>query len=205
MKRTLLLILMLAAMPASAAAQRHGPPLYVGGGFGIGSIPYLFEAFCTAPKGDQGSGPDVWAGLRFGRLRVVGRGALIADIHERKACYDENGDFAEPADNEISRRYDHIRTTGTLLDMRLLYTASIDKLTASAGVHVGRVSERRSPYAGATVMLRFHFVGIAADYTLHRAKYRELLYSTATRSYTEIGNGTETAGGLFLKVYVESN
>jgi hypothetical protein len=199
----LLMVTLLLVLAAPPAAAQYGPPIYAGGGLGYGQFDYLFPPGCNAPRGHSGFGPDVWLGVRLRQFRVVARAGVVAEANDTKiSCVQDDppstGTF-------VSRNYETSGHSSTHIDLRGLYSKSFQKFNVAGGVFAGRVSERHSNYYGATIMLGYGSVGIAADYSRRSVNYEDVAFN-----YTDDGpirtivkSGAETAGGIFLKAYVQ--
>lgn len=202
--RSIAAVFLSLCLTATAPAQ-HAPRLFVGAGLGAGSFPHLFRPSCSDETGKSGMGPDFWGGLRFGHATIAARAALIGDsrVGNQPRC----SPLRLPSDGiYIVREYGYRNDDATALDVRVLYGADFNRFNLAAGLHAGSMRARRPSYGGGTLMLRYRFVGLGADYSLHRVSYHNVeveIENGLLVASRDLGQRHELVSGVFFKIFAE--
>jgi hypothetical protein len=106
----------------------------------------------------------------------------------------------------VVREYGYSNDDATALDVRMLYGVDLNRFNLAAGLHAGSIRARRTSYAGGTLMLRYRFVGIGADYSLHRVSYHNVeaeIENGRLVASRDLGQYNELVSGVFFKIFAE--
>ena len=193
MKRILFVMLALAGFARPMHAQGYELPVFLGIGAIGGNAHHLFGSSCGDQDGSRVVGPEVWSGLKYDRVRLIARAGWAH--HNRRSQSSCSGNFLDRR-----RTYETAQGETILADLRAQYTVlRVGTAEVATGIHIGMVTDLADPYYGGTLMVKYGIIGIGADYSQRRVKWVE------TENLGQfVADGTHGAGGLLVRVYLET-